>query len=161
MIGALVRSDTGDLLVQLFSASERPYDRFRYDASSRWLLLGEDGSAKMTFDLPRTFVPEVVRACSVYGVYTDSDNVQTVRRYDLAPVCRTREAATSPSTWPEAAPRLPANAQEGRTGRPLVASAFFLQISPSPSHPMASHRYKLPIPRRLSLAGSLLHPQGG
>ncbi|HEX6693492.1 MAG TPA: hypothetical protein VF035_02195, partial [Longimicrobiales bacterium] len=26
-----------------------------------------------------------VRACSIYGVYTDSDNVQTVRRYDLSP----------------------------------------------------------------------------
>jgi hypothetical protein len=84
VIGALVGSDTGDLLVQLFSASERPYDRFRYDASSRWLLLGQEGSAKMTFDLPRTFVPEVVRACSVYGVYTDSDNVQTVRRYEIS-----------------------------------------------------------------------------
>ena len=108
VIGALVGSDTGDLLVQMFSASERPYDRFRYDASSRWLLLREDGSAKMTFDLPRTFVPEVVRACSVYGVYTNGDNVQSVRRYDLAPVCRTREPATSSSTRPEAAPRLPA-----------------------------------------------------
>jgi hypothetical protein len=82
VIARLLASPDGDLLIQRYDVSKRPYDRTS-ESTSTWLVVGADWKPVGSLNLPGRFVPALFDRCTIVGQQRDSLDVLSMARYDI------------------------------------------------------------------------------